>query len=687
MKRTLWIILLLLLACVVAGGTALAEQAPDPTEEPEEELAEWTLLFYFCGSDLESRYGYASAELETFKKLEFPCNSLDYLSGVKHPFTSPGKINMLIETGGSKKWNGDLGISADALQRWKYDCLPPNNMLERPDDGFKLMETLPLRSMGDPETLTDFIRWGVQTCPAKRFALVLWDHGGGAKTGMFIDELFDKDMMYLYELRQALDDAGVQFEAVIIDACLMANLETAWSLKNHSRWLVASEENIPGNGTAMQAWLQALIANPDVDGKMLCRWVCDMTAIEYANGSDELAKSLLTWSVIDLSKVDRVVAVVTRFLDVLNDAMRNDINLAALYAYYLYDVEEFGDGQQQMKDLADVANDRRTMGTIDLAIRSEMQNAISEAVVYTLRGPGRSAASGLSFCYPSGFNDQELEEYAKNCPLPQYLAYLDAISEWEAPSWVYEQVEPVPEINDLDEFRIYITRYMKDGMPGLLIEHIDLLLNDVFYRLYRLDEETGNVLYLGRTDCGLEMAKDFQLMWRASDPMHWPAVDGALCCIDLIQDEGTMKLYNIPVQINSQTSILRCGRNVSTMLLDDGTERVSEYEIYGVWEGFDAHSELLNRSVKPLAMLAGQEFSMLYPVDKSEIFQPGPVQKMYRSLEVSEIPLPPGTYYLEYEVDDSFRRTCLMDRIEIHWDGENISYPEGFTWEGKVTFP
>ena len=33
---------------------------------------------------------------------------------------------------------------------------------------------------------------------------MLWDHSGGVKTGLFIDELFDNDVMYLYELRQAL---------------------------------------------------------------------------------------------------------------------------------------------------------------------------------------------------------------------------------------------------------------------------------------------------------------------------------------------------------------------------------------------------------------------------------------------------------------------------------------------------
>ena len=51
-------------------------------------------------------------------------------------------------------------------------------------------------------------------------------------------------------------------------------------------------------------------------------------------------------------------------------------------------------------------------------------------------------------------------------------------------------------------------------------------------------------------------------------------------------------------------------------------------------------------------------------------------------MQVEERPLPPGTYYLEYELEDIFLRTARLERIEMHWDGEKLSFPEGFTWEG-----
>src|SRR5581483_9715875 len=32
---------------------------------------------------------------------------------------------------------------------------------------------------GNPQTVVDFVRWGVAKAPAEKYALVLWNHGGG----------------------------------------------------------------------------------------------------------------------------------------------------------------------------------------------------------------------------------------------------------------------------------------------------------------------------------------------------------------------------------------------------------------------------------------------------------------------------------------------------------------------------
>lgn len=685
MRKMLVLMLILAgLACPALFPCA-AESAP--AASADEDIAEWTVLLYFCGSDLESKYAYASLNLKEIQEVQY---SYDYLPLFSKENTPPAamlkdieRVNILLETGGARKWHTeglDMEMDTHAIQRWQLSFWPDDEGGEA-FHGFELLETIPRQSMADPGTLTDFIRWGVETAPAKKYCLVLWDHGDGAY-GMFIDELFDGDEMYIYELDQALDDCGVTFETIVIDACLMANIETAWALRDNAKWLVASEETVPGKGTAFQDWLQALIHHPTMDGEWLGRCVCDMTAVKYANEADNMAKSLMTWSVIDLSKIDKLISACGNLFRLVGNALKQSPGLANLCTKYICKAEEYGSGLQNMRDLGSLIYFPQLSNYIQTDYLDQVMNALQETVVYISRGSGRSEARGLSFCYPADFTADELNIYARNFPEPYYLSYLDAITEWTAPDWVYEQVNRVPEIDDIDAFRVVIEKKMtSSGMPALCFKGTNTNLDDLYFRLYKLNEGTGEIERLGITDCGIEFSEDFEMLLRPSDPMHWPAIDGEICCIDLVQSDDKFRLYNIPIQINSENAILRCGRKI------DG--ETSEYEVYGIWNGYDDNSTLMSRSVEELAMVAGRKYRLLYPVEGKEKDDPtsyanGPELKMYRQLDVGEVTLPAGIYYIQYELRDMFMRTMRLEMIEIHWDGETMTFPEGFTWEGSV---
>ena len=228
MKKAMLLFLLVVLSVLIGAAGAAAETAAEPADAE----ADWTVMFYLCGSDLESQYGFATGNLKELMNCKAPASYLADLIEEEDPsfdrstIEQQGRVNVLIETGGCAQWRSeDLGIeiAADSLQRWRFEPLRPKQGL--PEDevqNLTLEETLPLQSMSDPGTLSDFIRWSAERYPAKKYALVLWDHGGGAKNGLFVDELFNGDILYLYELNDALANGGTQFECVIIDACLMA---------------------------------------------------------------------------------------------------------------------------------------------------------------------------------------------------------------------------------------------------------------------------------------------------------------------------------------------------------------------------------------------------------------------------------------------------------------------------------
>ena len=678
-KTALAVTAILLLLTALAGWTALAEQAE------EAEPAEWTVMFYFCGADLESKYSYATGNLQEISETYYSSILLPFMDEDETTIppdwhSEQGEVNVLIQTGGSKKWHAqDLGmdISPKALQRWIYR--------RGLYDEFELMDTQPLQSMADPSTLSDFIRWGKATCPAKKYALVLWGHGDGARTGLFIDELFNQDMMRLYELKKALADADTHLETVIIDACLMANIETAWAIKDSASWLVASEENVPGKGSAISGWLQQLICNPWGDGEWLSRTVCDCNCIKYANDESEQSRSLLTWSVIDLSKVDALVENFQRYISLMCDALKNHPLLANLYMSCLYETPAFGDGRQNMRDLGSMLYNDSQILYADLPVRSDLLKALTDAVSYNVRGTGRSDARGLSFCYPADFDNDELDNYAKSFPAPVYLAYIDSLSPWTAPDWVYDVTERLPVIEDIDDFDVTVRKAMaSNGMPGILISSGAVNVDSSYYSLYQLDEATGETVLLGKTSCAIEFLDDSETTIRyAGNPMHWPAIDGHLICMNMVQSQYNLRIYDVPVMIDNQTCILRCGR---TIWDDDFLQRLDKYEIYGLWEGYNENSTVPNRGVKPLAMLSGMEYNLLYPIDGSQgNYVHSEPLTMYRALDVREIPLPAGTYYLEYEIADVFMRRTVLDRLEIQWDGENMTFPDADKWEDGKT--
>ena len=141
----------------------------------------------------------------------------------------------------------------------------------------------------------------------------------------------------------------------------------------------------------------------------------------------------------------------------------------------------------------------------------------------------------------------------------------------------------------------------------------------------------------------------------------------------------TTFLFNVPIQIGTEVGYLRCGYDMA----------VDDYTVYGLWDGFESDSTLFNRNVKLLSQLAGQQYRLMYPVEGTEDsrtrYESSQKLTMYRSLELEDMPLPPGRYSIQFIVYDLFMRPMEMERIELNWDGETLSFPEQMAWDGRET--
>lgn len=182
-------------------------------------------------------------------------------------------------------------------------------------------------NMGSPTTLTNFINWVKTNYPADRYALVLWNHGGGWRDRSVAFSPMDRavcwddgnngDCLYMKEVRTAIQNASHTFDLIGFDACLMGHLEVAYELRNVINTtdgvMVGSEETEPGDGWPHDTILSWLASNPSATPKQLGTTIVDKYASSYG------ASAACTLAAIDNTKINDVVSKLNAFADSMND--------------------------------------------------------------------------------------------------------------------------------------------------------------------------------------------------------------------------------------------------------------------------------------------------------------------------------------------------------------------------------
>ena len=137
----------------------------------------------------------------------------------------------------------------------------------------KLPET---KNMDNADTLIDFINWGITKYPAKRYGLVLWDHGGqwtgyggDSQNGTYGDFGFNWNNygMKTKKIRDAIQTSftstGIsKFDFITFDTCLMAGVEVLVDFHDLTDVFMACAEIDYGEGWDYRA-LEYLKKNPN----------------------------------------------------------------------------------------------------------------------------------------------------------------------------------------------------------------------------------------------------------------------------------------------------------------------------------------------------------------------------------------------------------------------------------------
>lgn len=370
MKKHLYRFLtLFLLLCVFCGS------GPDAWAAPTEDGPYYTtVMVYMCGSDLESRFGAASADITEMLKARFDTRY----------------TRVLLMLGGAKRWT--LGFDADTT-----------TIIELGSKGLrKVWSSDEVLSMAESTTLTLFLDYAYEHYQSDRYGLIIWDHGGGPNEGVCFDELFGWKAMSIRELTFALRESAFSprgLDWIGFDACLMADMETAAALSGYSDYMIASQALEPANGWNY-AFLNGLERDADVEASG--RRIIDA----YFEGLDA-ERDPITLSMLKLSEIDAVRFAMNHYYNQQYALLTEDSYSA--FSRVRSNAKSFGRAEYDSShdyDLVDLFSlvDTSFAGT---EAGEAVKNAIQNAVV--LNRSNTDGANGLSVYHPC-FNGKNYTE-------------------------------------------------------------------------------------------------------------------------------------------------------------------------------------------------------------------------------------------------------------------------------------
>ncbi|MEJ5272610.1 MAG: clostripain-related cysteine peptidase [Spirochaetota bacterium] len=206
-------------------------------------------------------------------------------------------------------------------------------------------------NMGDPANLTNFINYCKNIHSSQHYALILWNHGGGAKSkdisannnnllkAVCWDETDNSDCLYLDEVQQALTNAGfnssTKLDFIGFDACLMGTVEVAYEFRDLALVMAGSMASEWGDGWDYDALFKGMSVGSNNDPKELGKLVVKTYHDSTSSQLDQ------TQAAIDLTKISDLKDIIDNFaVSLYYENKKSDIEILRDKAIHFYDIDE-----------------------------------------------------------------------------------------------------------------------------------------------------------------------------------------------------------------------------------------------------------------------------------------------------------------------------------------------------------
>lgn len=292
------------------------------------------------------------------------------------------------------------------------------------------LEDLDEVDSGDPEALADFLIWAITNFPAKKYALILSDHGAGWMGGWNDNDPVEGSSLSINEIDQALAyaiaETGIeQFEFIGFDACLMSQVEVLSGVAPYARYAVASEEVEPAIGWAYAQFLGQLADRPTMNGATLAKnivksyikhdiriqddaaravYLLDNYGIEEVVSPQELAAQEIkgvTLTAVDLQVMPAFMDALNEFAFALAYVDPAAVARARTYAQSFESVfgEETPSPYLDLGNFARLAAEFAASDDLDAAVKN-LEKVSKKFILAEMHGEDRPGATGLTIFFP-----------------------------------------------------------------------------------------------------------------------------------------------------------------------------------------------------------------------------------------------------------------------------------------------
>ena len=219
-----------------------------------------------------------------------------------------------------------------------------------------------------PEVIKDVINKVKSDCPAQKYGFVYWSHGEGwvpyplptrSVKPMAGTELkwigIDVTRTSIPDLTSALTAFGSKLDFLMLDACFMLTVETAYELRNQTETVISSPTEIPGPGAPYDVIVPKMFDSNAAEGIVKCYY--DYYAATYdesAYNTNTLWTGGVSIGYVKTSALENLAKVTKKALakhidfnlpdlksKVLNYDKRNKSSSSYIGYYDLYGVMEY----------------------------------------------------------------------------------------------------------------------------------------------------------------------------------------------------------------------------------------------------------------------------------------------------------------------------------------------------------